>query len=165
MAKKSKAFRDLMKQKQAPNKAFQTFRQNVRKSGITEKFGGIVENPQGEAKMSEVLEDFALPYLKSAKTYEQQKKMITLAAIAWNMALMPETERESAIEELLEQTAKNQEARQDTRGLLEQLIARKQEMFAEIQRTIVDFQFVDTGDGFHLSVASTVSSKSESSES
>jgi hypothetical protein len=45
---------------------------------------------------------------------------------------------------------------QDTREIIDELIARKQKFFAKNKRYIVDFQLQDAGKQFHLSVASTL---------
>ena len=47
----------------------------------------------------------------------------------------------------------------DTKGIIEELIERKNKHFAEHTRTIVDYQVTETRDGFHLSVASTLTER------
>ncbi len=42
------------------------------------------------------------------------------------------------------------------RGIIEELIERKNKHFAEHTRTIMDYQVTETRNGFHLSVASTL---------
>ncbi|MBC8462076.1 MAG: hypothetical protein H8D67_29255 [Deltaproteobacteria bacterium] len=49
----------------------------------------ILYQPSGEVKMSEVIMDFIEPYREYANTYEAHRKLITLALLAWNAALLP----------------------------------------------------------------------------
>lgn len=50
----------------------------------------------------------------------------------------------------------DQLAQQDTQEILDELIARKQALFPDNKRYIVEFELQDTGKTFHLSVASTL---------
>ncbi len=65
---------------------------------------------------------------------------------------------------MLEQTivgglAGNPLAQMDALEIIDEMIARKQQFFADNQRLIMDFQLQDTGKSFHLSVASTLPKK------
>ncbi len=85
MAKKSKGFQELLKQHQTnktPDEAFSEFQQQVKKGVLSNKIDSIVTNPQGEVKMSEVLEDFVEPYLAVVKNHSQREKLFTMAVIA-----------------------------------------------------------------------------------
>ena len=48
------------------------------------------------------------------------------------------------------------QAQQDARDIIDEMISRKQQLFADNQRYILDFQLQDSGKQFHLSVASTL---------
>src|SRR5688572_8954747 len=50
----------------------------------------LIRNPEaiGMRKMSEVLLEFADPYLEHAHSFEDQQKTLTFAVIAWNLSLM-----------------------------------------------------------------------------
>jgi hypothetical protein len=61
----------------------------------------VVFKSSGE-KMSEVLEEFIEPYVESATTPEAYDKLIALAIIAWNAALLEETERQNLITRSIE---------------------------------------------------------------
>jgi hypothetical protein len=157
MAKKSRGFAELLKQKQAERtqqSALEKLQQKVQQGPLSERLSGIVASPQGEIKMSEVLEKFVDPYLDFAQNRSQREKLFSIAVIAWNLALMPENERQQIIEQGT--TGNDPLARQDTREFIDELIARKQTLFAENKRYIVEFQLQDTGKTLHLSVASTL---------
>ena len=48
------------------------------------------------------------------------------------------------------------QAKKDTKDIIDEMIVRKQQLFADNQRYIIDFQLQDSGKQFHLSVASTL---------
>ena len=64
----------------------------------------IVVEPRGEAKMSEVLTDFVEPYLESADTKQDHQKLLMIAIVAWNTALLPEERQQGVIDELVGQS-------------------------------------------------------------
>ena len=111
-----------------------------------------VFNPPGQEKMSEVLEDFVEPYLDYTGDVEPIKELMVIATVAWNAALMEGDMRASFLHDVLE--AIPPDARDDTRGVIAELIQRKLKHFAAYRRLIASVQVTDTGDGFHLAVAS-----------
>lgn len=112
----------------------------------------IMRNPPGEIKMSEVLGDFIAPYRHLADNETAYRKLIITAIIAWNTALLPERERPT----YLADTARllPEETHADFYASVNELIARKEKHFVPYERTIVDFELVDRGDDYHLSVMS-----------
>lgn len=164
MAKKSKDFGELLKQQridQTQQKSLEKLEQKVRQGPLSNHFAGLVANPQGEAKMSGVLEAFVEPYWDTARNRSQREKLLSVAVIAWNLALTPENERQLMIDQVIEQSLEGNDplAQQDMREILDELIARKQKFFADNQRYIIEFQLQDLGKQFHLSVASTLMSQ------
>ncbi len=165
MAKKSKGFRSLLKQQKLINrgeKALNKFEKTFQQRDIANSFTDIVKNPKGEVKMSEVLEDFAEPYLPEADEFEQRKMVFEMAIIAWNLAIIPEYQRQSALDKLFKDLMKGKPAtaRQDLYNLMDEMVARKLALFPNNRRYILDFQLEDAGDRFHLSVASTLAQSS-----
>lgn len=118
----------------------------------------VVHEPAGQEKMSEVLEDFIAPYRGLAETEDAFRKLLHLAVLAWDAALMPEDKREAMITDCLGAgfSRASEADRAQARELIEALVRRKLEHFAANRRTIISFEVTDTGDGFHLSVASTL---------
>jgi hypothetical protein len=169
MAKKSKGFGELLKHQRADKihqKALEKLEQKVKQGPLSEKFAGMVMNPQGEVKMFEVLEELVEPYLDFTRNFSQREKLFSLALVAWNIALMPENERQQMIDQVIEQGMGGNDplARQDAREIIDGLIARKQKLFADNKRYIIDFQLQDMGQTFHLSVASTLMNPSGSEQ-
>lgn len=111
--------------------------------------------------MSEVLGDFVEPYMGMADTMGNYRKLLGLAATAWNAALLPADERDSVLDDVLAEGFGDltESLRLELRALIEALIARKDAHFADNRRAIVDFTLQETRDGYHLSVASTLESK------
>ncbi len=162
MARKSKDFGKLLRQQplsQVQQNGMEQLEKKVKTGPLGNKFAGIVANPQGEVKMSEVLESFVEPYLDSAETRKEKQMLLEIAVIAWNLAIMPEADRQPLINQMLEAGVKSKDpvAQQEMKAFFEELIDRKQKFFAQNQRFIVDFQLQDAGRQFHLSVASTLS--------
>ena len=106
--------------------------------------------------MSEILEEFAEPYCEFAITYGQRKKLFETAMLAWNLCLIPEDDRVSSLAKLIEQEISDDEDREDFKQIVSELMVRKLTYFADVRRTIVEFQLADHGHAFHLSVVSTM---------
>lgn len=161
MARKSKGFGELLKQQRTGKthqKNLEKLQRKVQQGPLGEHIAGMVTNPKGEVKMSEVLEEFVDPYLSMAPDQNRREKLFGIAALAWNLANMPEKERQPMIDQMIGGLKGiDSLAQQDMRDTVDELIERKQTFFAENKRYIMDFQLQDTGNQFHLSVASTLS--------
>jgi len=112
----------------------------------------IVESADG-VKMSEVLEAFIAPYMEFTETEESFEKLVAIAVVAWNTSLLPRLAQTKAINDLLQSLPPETQA--DAKAIVRDLIRRKRKHFGKIRRAIIDFEIIDTRDGFHLTVAST----------
>ena len=112
----------------------------------------------GGVKMSEVLEDFVEPLADEVEGLEAYRRLLCLAQIAWNAALHGEPYRGDMVNELLSAAlpGATAEVLSFGRSIVESLIARKEQHFADLRRPIIGFEVFDTGDGWHLNVASLV---------
>ncbi len=117
----------------------------------------FVIEPKGQVKMSDVLEQFVDPYLELAETAADHRTLFTLAALAWNAALLPPGEREQMIDGIVNASvpADAGPVRADAKEIVNALVARKQALFADNTRRIINFEITETAGGFHLAVAST----------
>ncbi len=108
-------------------------------------------------KMSEVLLEFIEPYQQYADTSQAMEKLIALAIVAWNVALLEGTERQelldSSVAAILE--AAGEESKDDLLDILDAMIRRKDRFFADNKRFILHYHLSEDKQGFHLSVAST----------
>jgi hypothetical protein len=98
----------------------------------------LVVDPPGAAKMSEALIALIKPEWDHCRDEEDMKKLLSLGAIAWNAALVPEAEQAAFLQEFAEKVPC--EIRQDFVHLVEPLIQRKNELFPHNQRPIIDFE-------------------------
>jgi hypothetical protein len=118
----------------------------------------VAQSPVGDTKMSEVMWEFLEPYLEDAPTLEMLRKLVSVALVAWNVALLPATESsEEYINGSMQAIPSN--LRADFKAIVREMIERKQIYFAQYTRPILDYELVDTRQGYHLSVVSLVDPK------
>ncbi len=122
----------------------------------------IIFHPSGMEKMSGVLLEFIEPYVKFADTDEAYRKLVTIAIVAWNAALLSPEKREEMINNLVKGMKMGFWERRDFRRIMGMMIKRKLEHFAENNRLIVNYELQDLGDQIHLSVASTLAKEDRS---
>jgi hypothetical protein len=115
-----------------------------------------VSPPPGVEKMSDVLEDFIEPYLDSIEGDDAYRKLLTLAALAWNAALLPEGRQEAMIDDVLSKGLPpgSDELAAGLRSIVEGMVERKKAHFSSNRRAIISFELTDLGDQYHLTVAS-----------
>ncbi len=145
--------KDRRKADRLPNRLFKRSRGPAIPPGTR-----VVYEPAWREKMSEVLEDFIEPYRVSARTQDELRKLLSLATVAWNAALLPEGQRRAMIDEMVEAGLPRaaETDRAQAREIIEMLVRRKEEHFTANRRAIISFELTDTGDDYHLSVASTL---------
>ena len=114
----------------------------------------IVATPPGGEKMSAVLLEFLEPYSEQWRNEEEFRKLVNLAVAAWNAALFPDSERDKAIQEIVDTVPP--EIRADLREILEGMIQRKITHFGGNKRAIINYEVTMRNAGPHLSVVSTL---------
>jgi hypothetical protein len=131
MAKKSRVFREIKR---------------VTKKSTSEK----------DFRMSKIMENFVKPYLHLTSNFTETEKLFTLAMIAWNASLYPESERADIIDILFseEVVSDDPDAKNELTDIITILIERKLTFFADYQRLIIDFDLTKVGDFYNLSVTS-----------
>ena len=160
MAKKRKK----RKRRKQPPKKYAQIVSKMKKKG-TFDVQKVLYEPKGEVKMSAIVLDFVEPYAKHTKTPEAYQTLIRIAMIAWNVALLPETEHEAMIDIPITNQHLSRADRKEIRNLLEGLIERKNKHFADYNRAIMDYQLAETKDGITLSIASSLAVDKSESES
>lgn len=113
-----------------------------------------VINPPGQEKVSDVIWQFIAPYSSYADDLASMQKLVTIAAIAWNAAIMSEEDSAGFLDRMIETFPAD--TREDAEAVIGDLIQRKKRYFATNKRLIVNMKVTDTGDGFHLVVASSM---------
>ncbi|MDU9050716.1 MAG: hypothetical protein Q3M30_17855 [Candidatus Electrothrix sp. Rat3] len=106
--------------------------------------------------MSDVIEKFAEPLLTDCRSDDEIKKSIQFAVVVWNLTMLPEDKQDKIIQELVEVLSPPGNIDQINQAKLEinSFINRKKEMFPNIQRTIIDYQFSGAGSNLRLDIAS-----------
>lgn len=166
MARKSKEFGYLLTQQKKSvqrQKNFEAFHNKLKQSPLPSS--EFVLNPEGEAKMSEVLEDFIAPYKQQADSEEAMQKLLTVAVVAWNASFFSESEQQEQIETMLAEgmPGASEQLKTEFKDIVNQFISRKKRYFSEYKRLIIDFDLKKIGGKYHLSVASTASTVDEPS--
>jgi hypothetical protein len=154
-SKFSKQFQQKIKAKKAGNinigASRNQFAQKVKKHAA--EYGHEVmfdtSNPQ---KMSDIIFHYAEPLLEEARTDEDEEKAIVLAITLWNMTIAQEDERQKMIDSL---AFKGKDSAMFSKTLA-YFLERKQELYPDVNRMILDYDCVQTPDGLYLNVASTV---------
>ena len=113
----------------------------------------ILRDNPNPVKMSDVLEEFADPLWEEAMPPHAYHKLLSMATVGWNIALLPEEQRDDYIKNFLKQV--KEEFSSDTVDLLHYFIERKETHYKEIKRMIVDFEIARLDNKVqHLTVAS-----------
>lgn len=161
MARKSKGFSELLHQKQddeqSTAQSFKRLQQKVKEASGEDFSQNMVFNPKGVAKMSEILEAFIDPYKETTSDFSEVESLLSLAVLAWNIALLRKKDRQDAIESMVSEIASgtNRKIRGDLQNIFYEFIERKDRYFSECQRCITNFDLQAQGDSYFLSVAST----------
>ena len=106
-----------------------------------------VVNRRTGRKVSEMLMELAEPWLNEVRHDDQRKRVIGMAALAWNMTTFPEPERwEGMSPEISEKLEKSGKA------ILEEMIARKLALYPEETRPILDYEITGGGESMRVEV-------------
>jgi len=102
--------------------------------------------------LSEALVELIEPYRQEATNLHAYKVLIGLATLGWNLASVPEAEREKQLTEALHEldTADSVAVHE----IVQTLSRRKNSLFPQDRRLIVNCQVTATPDGYHVTVAS-----------
>ena len=103
-------------------------------------------------KLSERISTFAGSYIRLGDTPEKRQDFLNGAVSAWNIACMPEAEREAAMDQYMDIFRENnphhsEEDVASVRGDIEKLIQQKLRLFPDDERRIVAADLIPTGEG------------------
>jgi hypothetical protein len=118
----------------------------------------IVVEPSGAVKMSDVITTFSAPLLEGCNTDDDVKNAIRFSIIIWNAAIIPEPERKELIDIIIKKTSipDHPDYIEAVKPYIDMLIKRKEEMFPDIDRAIIDCQFSGSGSKLRLDIASSL---------
>ena len=130
-------------------------RQNIKELGIEEP---IVVRSSSSEKMSEILLDFAEPLMEQVDRSDERAfgNVISIAAFAWNVSLLPKEKWESSIEDMVKELAQSDDDVAMMKSIVQMLIQRRMEFFSDITRYIFDYEILDEKEGWHLNVVSSL---------
>jgi len=146
------------KQKANSKRAFRKLEKKVKRD-MGDAYGGVVYNAPGEIKMSDALEEVIAPFVEDADTLVAMKNLVGMGAMVWNIALMPPDEQTEQIKKLIKTMGTEPEDAEILYKMIHEMIKRKQALYPAVHRFIVSTEVEDVGDGWHISVASTLSPK------
>ena len=110
----------------------------------------IVVPPRAGQKMSEVIQVFAEPLLEDADSPEEIQKALLLAMSAWNYSLLDEADRlapGNVYEALF--------ADPIVKEVFDSLLLRKQDLYPDNHRSILDYELISKGTEMQFNVIST----------
>jgi len=108
--------------------------------------------PKQDPRLSERLVDLIAPYREDHLGLKGYQALIGTAVAAWNLALLPERERERAFREAVAGApARDRDA---VAEILAALVRRKGQLFPGDGRPIVHWEVSESADQYHVSVAS-----------
>ncbi len=117
-----------------------------------------IPTPEGEAKMSAVILKLAEPLLKQhGTTAERAKAVISLTIAGWNKSMFP-ADKQPSIENDLIDCFVPKDGSAEAMGVavhvMDLVAERREELFPNLRKIIVDFAPEIVGDSFTLNVTS-----------
>ncbi len=104
--------------------------------------------------LSETILEFAQPLMDKCENADQQKKLIDLSVLAWNMSYLPKEQQEREKEKIIRKLGDDVEARLTVNEVFNYLIARKEALYSHEKRIIVNYEVSEFNDKLNLMVAS-----------
>ncbi len=121
-------------------------------------FTKTLVNPKGEVSISDAISKIIAPYRNAAQDYESFHKLVTVACAAWNASILPVAERESMLTDM-RKLMPDQQSREDFTAIAKDLMKRKNRLYPQVNRMIIQFKVTDRGNDFHIAIASTMENK------
>ncbi len=143
--------------KKNENKSLSVFKKRVA-NRFDNKFI-LSDNESQKIKMSAVILEFADEILDQAQTKSQRESAVSIACVAWNMALLGSNASESAKEDIFKKFADSNQEIEDIDNILSFLIRKKLNKYPHVNRFVVDYQYTEVNGDRRLNVASTEMSR------
>lgn len=110
-----------------------------------------------EEKMSEVLLDFAAPFLDDIDEPKEMEKIVSFAVAVWNLSLLPENQQKNGKKEILDIFAQGGQEYQNVGAFMtDVLLERKKKLYQNNKRFIVNYDLGFKNGLPWLNVASTI---------
>ncbi|MFZ5819455.1 MAG: hypothetical protein ACOYYJ_06105 [Chloroflexota bacterium] len=115
-------------------------------------------SPEGEISISDAILKIMAPYRNAAQDYQSFHKLVTVACFAWNAAILPAEQREGMLADM-RKVMPDQQSREDFTEVVKELMKRKNTLYPDVNRMIVQFKVTERRNDFHIAVASTMENK------
>jgi len=148
--------RHLRKTLQPANPTIEVLRRKVEENSLF-KDRMAWSKKRHKEKMSEILLDFAEPWLEDAPDFEAKRDTISFAIICWNCAVAQERGAEGNLDMILKKVGHGKDFVKGFKSFAEPMLQRKRMLFADNKRFIMDWQYVEEDDCNRLYVVSTLS--------
>ncbi len=113
-----------------------------------------VERPAGMVKMSDAIAEIIEPYKDMTESLDEYKKLVSIACLAWNIKIMPKHLREFEINKITKGfTGVKLKDKQDFKAIIKTLMERKELLYPEDKRLIVNYEVTESKKGFRLNIA------------
>ena len=113
----------------------------------------VIYNKPGEVKMSGVLLELVKPEWDTCRDAEDMERLLQIGVIAWNLALLDPGKRRDHLKELIKDATL--EVRQGMEMVLEPYIRRKEKIFPNLKRPMLNFEMIRLpGNKVHVNVLS-----------
>lgn len=101
-----------------------------------------------DSDLARVIVEFAEPMLKHCASYAAREEAISYAILAWNLSLESESGREESLHEMLAQLPAEKEP--EIAALMQFLLRRKAELFADNRFLVVDYTLERRGEKMQI---------------
>jgi hypothetical protein len=112
-----------------------------------------------DRKLPEVLLEFAEPLTATARTEEHFRSAIEFAILAWNLSFLTPEDRANFLKESVTPLSDGEDAPSEIEQYLEMLLARKQALFFDDRRIVVQHQLSGESEDYKLVVAYEIAKK------
>ena len=117
-----------------------------------------IPTPKGEARMSAVILEVAEPLLRQyAQTPERAQTVIMLTVVGWNKSLFPPDKQPVVEKEIIDQLVAEDgsgEAIGVVVDIMDTAADRREKLFPDLRKVIVDYEVEISGDSLNLNVSS-----------
>jgi len=110
------------------------------------------QRPAPMGPLSAAIIELIEPYEHEATTLKMYKTLVGLASLCWNIATVPEAERDAQLAEAAHELATSDDAA--VQEVIQALIRRKQSLFPHDKRIIVGCEATMSPSGYRVTVTS-----------
>ncbi len=109
-------------------------------------------------KLSTAVLEYADPLIESAQGDDEIHKAISIAVLSWNLSLLPKAEARAELQQLVASAVDSADGGldRDLLAIFEMMYSRRQSLFADDHRPVLNYEITVTDNSYHLEVTSVV---------